>query len=70
MPFDSENKLCNKVNMSLHQIRMWHMMFENSYFGADVSAQILAILSKSHCGEMFYDIVTNERHKKANKADK
>lgn len=56
--------------MSLHQIRMWHMMFENSYFGADVSAQILAILSKSHCGEMFYDIVTNERHKKANKADK
>lgn len=56
--------------MSIRQVRVWHMMFENSYFGAYMSAQILAILSKSHCSEMFYDIVTNERHKKANKADK
>ena len=34
-----------------------------------MSGQILTILSKSHFVEMFYDIVTNKRHKKANKAD-
>lgn len=46
------------------------MMFKNINFGADMSEQILAILSKSHCAEMFYDIVTNKRHKRANKTDK
>ena len=56
--------------MSVHQISVPRMMSENSYQGADMSAQISAILSKSHRGEMFYDIVTNKRHKKANKADK
>lgn len=46
------------------------MMFEYSYVVADMSAQIPAILSKSHFAGMFYDIVTNKRHKKANIADK
>lgn len=62
-----ESHLIQKINRTIKltgaflQISVWCMMFENSYFGGDMSAQILAILSKSHCAEMFYDSVKNKK---------